>query len=311
MENILDLSTNTILVLILLFAVMMVYSMLKEMIYKAAYVGTQLSFFGKVGLLILLVVSFFGVLSGYLAVVSQSGIETTLFYTLRVNAFLLPWTIYVYAAGIVFLPLLFLVAYLSTTALKRKNKKKIHAIFVIKQQIEAFYEELDHAVFAYLARKNGIQKSAGNFKDYRYFSNMKEDLSCKECLITLYYSLLLNRKYIDKLEEKIEDILNILGRNMPDNDKELASLFQKTIVVSEQIKKKLQDIGSFFKANPKIEAVGDDLMPHFYIEGNPDKSMEILRMFEELSIVILDNKHLSDALLDMLSQKINKLESLR
>ena len=306
MEYILDFSINVIVVLILLVSGMLFYMRMKNGIVRSSKRG---GVFRRLGLTILYAMAVVIVLALYTAGLVQFEREN-LFYTMTVNKNVLGSQTEIYMAAAVSALLFLILLYFRSTRNKRISKRRINAIRPIKQKIESFYEELDQAVFIYLARKNGLEKGNKTFKDYRYFTNMKADLSCKECLITLYYALLLNRKYINKLDDKLLAALSMLKEAMPREEKELAVQFGQVIAVFDKMEKKLAEIIKFLKTHKDVTAVNDDQMPHFYIDNRPKESMEILGMFEELSIIILDNKYISDTLLDTLTAKINRIREL-
>lgn len=306
MEYILDFSINVIVALILLVSGMLLYTRMRSGIVRSSRQG---GVFRRLGLFILYAMAVVIVTALYTAGLVQFEQET-LFYTMTVNESVMMYRMELYLAAAVSFLLFLILYYIRSTRYKRVVKRQINAIRPIKQKIEALYEELDHAVFIYLARKNGLEKGKKTFKDYRYFTNMKADLSCKECLITLYYALLLNRKYIGKLDDKVLAALSILKETMPKDDAELAEQFKQVIAVFDQMEKKLAEIITFFKTHKDISVVNDDVMPHFYIDNQPKESMEILGLFEELSIIILDNKYISDALLDTLAAKISRIKEL-
>lgn len=307
MEYILDFSINVIVALIVLVSAMLLYMRMKGGLFRSASGGR--GFFTRIFLILLYAMALSVVLALYSAGLTQFG-QGSLYYTMDFNALTQKYQQELYLAAAISGVFFLLLYYFRSTRHKRIAKRRINAIRPIKQKIEAFYEELDQAVFIYLARKNGLEKSKKNFKDYRYFTNMKADLSCKECLITLYYALLLNRKYIGKLDDKLLGVLTTLKQAMPREEKELAAQFVQTIAVFDKMEKKLAEIMAFLKSHKDISVVNDDQMPHFYIDNKPKESMDILGKFEELSIIILDNKHISDELLDTLAARINKIRTL-
>jgi hypothetical protein len=309
MEYILDFSTNSILFLILLVAGLLLYAKMKEGVYRTLGRRRNVGFFRRIGLLILYAMAVAVVAGIYTALLLQAG-QADHFVSMRINRMLTAFHLELFLGAGVSALFYLLLFYVQSTKQQRLAKRRQNLIRPIKQKIEAFYEELDHAVFIYLARKNGLEKKGGNFKDYRYFSNMKADLSCKECLINLYYALLLNRKYIGKFDDRLLAVLSTLKNEIPKEDRELAVQFGQGIAVFDQMEKKLARIMKFFKTHKEVSVVNDDQMPHFYIENEPDHSMEILGLFEELSIIILDNKPVTDRLLDMLTERINRLKPL-
>ncbi len=301
MEYTFDFAVNAFIVLILLFVGLMLYARYKKAVQRT--LGTT---FGKrVVLLITLVAAFSTVASLYtLGIIYMQS--APLFFDMFINRLLITFRLELYLTAAVATLFFVIFAYVESTANNRKVKRKYNGIREIKQKIESFYEELDQAIFIYLARKNGLEKSDGNFKDFRYFSNMKEDLSCKECLVNLYYALLLNRKYINKLDDKLLAILDTLRNRTRMKEGELSDQIQMSIVVFEQIEHKMGEIVGFFKRHKgELSVVNDTQMPHFYIEGDAEQSMDVLTMFEALSIVILDNKYITDKLLDMLSDAMS------
>ena len=306
MEYILDFSINVIIALILLVSGMLLYMRMRNGIVRSSKRG---GLFRRLGLFILYFMAVGIVSAVYTFGLAQFERET-LYFAMDLNKTLLMFRQELYLGAAVLVLLYLVLYYFRSTRHHRIAKRRINAIRPIKQRIEAFYEELDYAVFIYLARKNGLEKGSKNFKDYRYFTNMKADLSCKDCLITLYYALLLNRKYVGKLDDKLLTALATLKEVMPREEKELAVQFGQVIAVFDKMERKLAEIMKFLKTHKDISVVNDDQMPHFYIEDQPKESMEILGMFEQLSIIILDNKHISDALLDTLSAKINRIKEL-
>lgn len=306
MEYILDFSINVIVVLILLVSGMLLYMRMRSGIVRSSRRG---GFFRSLGLLFLYAMAVVIVTALYGAGLEQFEREN-LFYSMTLNQAVESYRMELYLAAAVSVLLYLVLYYFRSTRHKRIAKRRINTVRPIKQKIESFYEELDQAVFIYLARKNGLEKKHKSFKDYRHFTNMKADPSCKECLITLYYALLLNRKYIGKLDDKLLAALAILKETMPAQDPELSQQFGQMIAVFEQMEKKLSEIIRFLKEHKDIHVVNDDLMPHFYLENRPTESMEILGLFEELSIIILDNKHISDTFLDALTAKINRIKEL-
>ena len=306
MEYILDFSINVTIILIILFSGILLYMRMRNGIVRSSRRG---GLFRRLGLLILYAMGVWMLTALYALGLVQFEREN-LFYTMAINKTLMMFRQELYLGASVSLLVYLILFYIRSTRHHRIARRQINAIRPIKQRIEAFYEELDHAVFIYLARKNGLEKGSKNFKDYRYFTNMKADLSCKDCLITLYYALLLNRKYIGKLDDKLLTALSTLKEVMPREEKEMAVQFGQVIAVFDKMERKLAEIIAFLKTHKDISVVNDDQMPHFYIENQPAESMEILGMFEQLSIIILDNKHISDAFLDTLSARINRIREL-
>ena len=302
MEYTFDFAVNAIILLILLYLGLMVYARYKKSVQRTL----EISFWKRLAILVTMVAAFGAVASLYtLGMIYLQG--PPLFFDMFLNRLLLTCRLELYMATAVSTLLFLLVAYRESTSHHRVAKRKVNSIREIKQKIESFYEELDQAIFIYLARKNGLEKNDGNFKDYRYFSNMKEDLSCKECLVNLYYALLLNRKYIHKLDDKLLALLAILRQRAEVTEGELGTQIQMAIVVFEQIEQKMGEIVAFFKQHTSdLSVVNDAQMPHFYVEGDADLSMDALTMFEALSIVILDNKYVTDHLLDMLTEAMNR-----
>jgi len=299
--NTLLISTNILIILVISITVLSIFIYIKSSIKnKNKDLFTQVYF-------VMLFFTLFGsILSLYIAIV-EIFLSHTLFANLAINLFFKESDILVFSFSAFFALMFLLMTYFQLVEYAKDALKRLQTIAIINEKLDALYEAMDNMAYKYF---KAIQSPKDSKKIEKYFTRLKDDVTCMECMVNIYYALIFNINSLKIVEEKIKSLISVLKSNdvsiLKNSNTTNIEYFKSTEAISQRILDKLQEILLLIKPHDDIFVKKVDKKFVIDIKNNvankDEKLANIMEAFEALSIIITDNKYLYDELRAILNE---------
>jgi len=197
-----------------------------------------------------------------------------------------------------------LMTYYQLAEYKRDANKRLQTIKILKEAMNDFYTYMDSAIYSYF-------KTLDDFKDLHkhkiYFTRLKDDVGCMECMVNVYYGLIHKINSFNELKQKLIRILRIFRSEdlffLKNAILANTHFFNNAQAVCEKIYDKVQEISFLLSEIDDVKIHQDSKKLKIIIKNAPKKEALIQEAFESLSIIITDNKYVCDDLKAILNEK--------
>jgi hypothetical protein len=289
-------SMNIIVILIIAVVVFIIFSKIKSN-------TNGNDFFMKTYITMLFLTLCGSVVSLYIAII-ELFLEKTLFVELAINQILLDLDIVIFSFSAFFALMFLLMTYYQLAEYKRDANKRLQTIKILKEAMNDFYTYMDSAIYSYF-------KTLDDFKDLHkhkiYFTRLKDDVACMECMVNVYYGLIHEINSFNELKQKLIRILRIFRSEdlffLKNAILANTHFFNNAQAVCEKIYDKVQEISFLLSEIDDVKIHQDSKKLKIIIKNAPKKEALIQEAFESLSIIITDNKYVCDDLKAILNEK--------
>jgi hypothetical protein len=296
-------STNMLIILTIIVIVFMIFTKIKN--------NTNGSdFFIKAYITMLFLTLCGSVVSLYIAIM-ELFLQQKLFIEIAINQILIDLDIIIFSFSAFFALMFLLMTYYQLAEYKRDASKRLQAISLLKESLDDFYTYMDNAIYDYF---KGLKNFQNSLRYQIYFTRLKDDVACMECMVNVYYGLIYKQDSFKELKRKILRILRIFRSEdivfLKNTIRSNTHYFNNAQAVCEKIYDKIQEISFLLEQAGDIIIKRDNEKLKIVIKKDPSKEASIQDIFETLAIIITDNKYVCDDLKAILNEKEFSIKQL-